>query len=160
MEWLLTFAVGQIKVKRASDDLMRAWLQVLKSVLPRVSKEQIRQQVLPLALQRQSHKGSPIQARAVCGVLLCYCAQALPEATEVLHRALAACQDLEAPVRLCMAAQLPQLAAAVSSDKAAFAEVLTEVQAYKLHLQFVFSSEVNSMQVTAGVASGLGIGQR
>ena len=124
-EWIVDAALSHIRNKSLADNLCKAWLQVVVSVLPSLDPAVIRARIVPLATQKHTSHFAGLRQRIISTVLLCACICVLPD-DELLPWLLRACQDTEAPIRRCVASCLPTLIAARNKHTcltAALAEV-------------------------------------
>ena len=126
-EWILSNALSQIKSRAIADDITKAWLEIISSLAAKLEAHTVKERILPLALLRPTHHASNLRQRIISTVLLCACVKRFPEDKSLLLKLTAACQDTEAPVRLCITAQLPSLVKSTAECRNALSIVLNEV---------------------------------
>ena len=142
-EWILETALSHVKGRNVADHVIKAWLEVLASLVPNLGAEIVKQRMIPLAVQSISHYTTNLKQRVISTVLLCACVRRFPEDEGLLEKWIAACQDTEALVRLSVVGQLPNLVRATAEYRDTASVILNEVRNHVLHR--IFSSMALSL---------------
>lgn len=127
-EWMLESALSHIKGSRLADAVVKAWLEILIAIVPLLPEHVVRAKILPIAMQKLPRNPASLRQRAISTVLLCTSACRLPSDETLWHKLLDACEDTEAPMRLCIASQLSRLIAATAQSPVALSELMSEVR--------------------------------